>query len=394
MTNYLTYYRGIPSSCWYFIVLNVINAVAVGLCFFLSIYFVDSLKFSMTTVGFLMSCYGLGTVMGGLLAGKCCDVFSPRLILILSILIEACSFLMLGHLNAIVPLAINLLILGIFAYGFKTSNHVLLLQHCKDNTGAQLKAINITYAASNLGLGISGVGISVLSAFGYQFIFNGAGVLLLGSFLFVSLMSNMVVIAKSANEEKEGGSNFFNPSSKIVWLALVSLFCVGVIIAQLGSTYPIYVKEAFPTLGIQAVSILFVLDTVLIVLFQAPLSNYFARYNAIIVMGLGAACMGIGMFILIFTAHFSYAIISCIIWTTGEMLFLPTAQLLCYRYSRHEKKGQSIGVYQSTYATSTVIGPFLGGYLYHAVSPDAMWYLALLIGVSCFGMCLLMQKQG
>lgn len=179
----------------------------------------------------------------------------------------------------------------------------------------------------------------------------------------------------------------------ILFLALFSTFFVGMIIAQLGSTYPVYVKNAFHDLGAKAVSILFMLDTVLIVLFQAPLSNYYGRFQTILVMGAGAFLMGLGMLILSVSTLFVCAMISCAIWTAGEMLFIPTAQLLCYEYSNKAKKGLSMGIFQSTYAMSTVIGPVCGGFLYTKIGMNFVWYVSFLIGIICLIACIKISRK-
>ena len=85
--------------------------------------------------------------------------------------------------------------------------------------------------------------------------------------------------------------------------------------------------------------------------------------------------------------------VSCGIWTTGEMLFIPTAQLLCYQNGNSRRKGQSMGVFQSTFAVSTVVGPTIGGYIYSVISPNAVWYISLVIGILCMTSCMLMMYR-
>src|SRR5690606_19634413 len=127
---------------------------------------------------------------------------------------------------------------------------------------------------------------------------------------------------------------------------------------------PLYIQASFPKFGIQGVSILFILDTFLIVFFQALLTNLLRNQNKYTVTGFGALLMGLGMLVLCYASFFFLAIISCIIWTTGEMLFVSTAQLLCYERSQPHKKGQSLGLFQTIFASSSIVGPALGGAIY------------------------------
>lgn len=392
--NYLSSYAGLPKACWREIILNLFNAISVGVCYFLALYFVDNLHFNMAIVGMMLSSYGIGTVAGGIISGKLCDKMSPRIISIISLIAQGIAFFLLAKIKITGLLTINLFFLGVSAYGFKTANYTSMLNHCRDDEKLRLKSINISHAASNFGLGLSGVIVGVMANYGYVNIFYTASAILLVSALYLALI-DYAVIKKQKNNTFDSLLNQGNVSKKgnkqILILTLTSLFLIGLIIAQLGSTYPVYVKEAFPDLGTKAVSILYLLDTVLIVLFQAPLANLYSNYNKLLVMGLGAFMMGMGMLILSMSSAFILAILSCVVWTTGEMLFIPTAQLICYENGPKEKKGQSMGIFQATFAVSTVVGPTVGGFIYHDVGTNAFWYISAIIGIICFICCFAMK---
>ncbi len=393
--NYYVSYQGVPKPCWVYIIFNLLNAISVGVCFFLSLYFVDLLHFNMIMVGLLMSSYGIGTVLGGIVSGKLCDKFSSGLLSIISLILQSAAFLALACFHVFHSLAMILFILGVSNYSFKTANNVSMLSSCQDEKRLRQKVINISHAASNFGLGISGIIIGMMSVYGYAKIFYSASAILVFSSIYLLMYTNQKTSLLQACKEqnKQSVSDADTPNIKILTLTLLSLFFIGLIIAQLGSTYPIYVKDAYPELATKAVSILFILDTVLIVLFQAPLSNYCGRFNTMLTMGFGAFLMGLGMMVLSLASTFTWAMLSCCIWTTGEMLFLPTAQLLCYENGSKNKKGQSIGIFQSTYAISTVVGPCLGGFIYSKVGANAMWYLSMIIGMTCLISCTMLVRN-
>lgn len=102
--------------------------------------------------------------------------------------------------------------------------------------------------------------------------------------------------------------------------------------------------------------------------------------------------MGFGMLVLCHASNFSLAIISCIIWTTGEMLFVSMAQLLCYESSQADKKGRSLGLFQSVFALSNIVGPVLGSSIYQYWGGDLLWYFSGGIGVICYLLCWSMSR--
>lgn len=384
--KYAANYKGLPMLCWQGNILICINTLTIGICFFLSLYFVTIRHFTPSIAGLLLSCYGLGTVSGGLITGKLSDRFSPRRISIFSLLAQSITFFLLASLQSIFILMINLFFLGFSAYGFKTSNSVWMLGLCKNDTSLRYKTISISHVAANFGLGLSGALITSMTTYGFQSIFYLSSLLLLCSALYL-LFQNNTGVDMPLLIKKQHYDNHTNSSQRILLLVISCVFFVGLIIAQLSTTYPLYVQASFPHLGINAVSILFILDTLLIVFFQAPLATIVGKQNKLLVIGFGALLMGLGMLVLSYSSIFFMAIFSCIIWTIGEMLFISTAQLLCYEQSSNQRKGQSLGLFQTIFASSNVIGPTLGGIIYQNWGGNLLWYCSMFIGTICFFLC-------
>lgn len=389
-------YAGLPIGCWQGIFLTFINAISIGICFFLSLYFVNTLQIDIATAGLMISFYGLGTVAGGIIGGKLSDKISPRFVSIISLFAQSTAFLGLTKFNSVGLLMFNLFNLGLAAYGFKTSNNVWTLDQCDGQAKlVRLKTINISHAASNLGLGLSGIIIGVFAGYGFQNIFYLSSTLLFLSACYVAFQSarRLKLVQKDFDEKDD--KKYLETKSinrKIISLMLICVFLVGLIISQLSTTYPVYVQELFPLLGVKAVSILFILDTSLIVLFQTPLVNFFNKHNKIFIVGIGAFLMGLGMLILSFSFNFYLAIVSCLTWTSGEMLFVSMSQLVCYEKGAKKKKGQSIGAFQAAFAASAVAGPTIGGFVYRFAGADILWYLSAGIGVLCFLTCNFYKK--
>lgn len=393
MTNYLIIFarkysenfRGVPRLCWQSIFLIFINMLTIGICFFLSIYFVSIRHFTPSRTGLLLSFYGSGTVLGGFIAGKLSDIFLPRLITIISLLGQSTAFFLLIYLQSSYMLMCNMFLLGLSAYGFKTSNNVWMLGLCNIDSNIRYKTLSIAHVSANFGLGLSGVVIASTNLYGFQFIFYLSGILLLFSALYLVFQNNKEMNVSLPIREQQIDRHV--KASQLIFLVIFSIFFVGLIIAQLSATYPLYIQESFPRLGLNAVSILFILDTILIVLLQAPLTAQVSKYNRVLVTGWGALLMGLGMLVLGYSSEFYMAILSCIIWTTGEMLFISTAQLLCYEQSSDQKKGQSLGLFQTTFALSNVVGPTIGGVVYQNLGGRILWNCSMVIGSICFVMC-------
>lgn len=392
--TYLNHYSGLTPECWRVLLICLFETIALGFAFYISIYLVSVLHFNTVSAGLVISFYGAGTILGGFLGGKIADTISSGFVVRLSLVGESFLLFFLPFLHSLNLLIIDACLLGIFAYMFKTASTLQIISaNSKLSSSTRLKAINMEYTFSNAGLGISATLISIFSNSGIQYLFFAAGglTIVLAFIHFAYCRDHYYQPVVDASNKA--------PSSKTkksfaVFLAiLASLFIVGIIISQNRTIFPIYISSVFPQYGMRGVSLLYVINPVLIIFYQTPLINKLKHLNKLDISGFGAAIMGLGSLMLLLTSSFLWAVIASIVYTIGEMLFFSVSQFLAYEASANRKKGRALGLYQMTYATSVVLGPTLGGLIYHHVSSTAVWYLCGLIGLFALFWCLTLRNR-
>ncbi len=387
---YFRSYQGLSPACWMGIFVSLIESTLAGTFYFLSVYFVNELRFSVTQAGVIISCYGLGAIIGGVVSGKLSDRFSAAIVSAGSLFIQGIIYLAFTQLTSLLFLSINIFLLGAATYGFITSNHVWVLSLCGHREEQKLKALNLLSTASNLGLGVSALLISVFSSYGFQHLFLIIGI------LFLSLSCWLLSVDKTSSFVKPLPSNSSPASSSPhQWLIVLTLMCVffiGAIVSQLSSTYAIYVQSAFPSLGMNAISLLFAVNSFLVVFFATPLGDYFGQYNKVLMTGIGGFCIGFGMLMLTFSYTFSLAILACVIYTLGEIIFFCVVQFICYQKGADNKKGESLGLYRMVYAASRVVGPTTGGAIYNHFGGNMVWYVSGVLGCLCLLFCFKFQR--
>ncbi len=104
-------------------------------------------------------------------------------------------------------------------------------------------------------------------------------------------------------------------------------------------------------------------------------------------VGVGGLLIGLGIGMLAFSSTYFVAIISCVVYTFGEIIFFSMAQLICYQNSPAQKKGRGLGMYRMVYAMSRIVGPSAGGLIYLKLGGDMVWALCAMIGLLCFFTC-------
>lgn len=392
VNRYITNFAGLSTSCWQGIVLVFIEAALGGICFFLSIYFVEIVHLDVTTSGIILSFYGLGKILGGLIGGKLSDKFSPAKIAMLGLFLEGLSCVALLKLKTSYLLMLTMFVLGAASYGFITSNNLWVLSQCANHE--KLKAINLLTVASNLGIGVSALIMSILSSYGFQYyIALDAICFFIFAIYSLSIHKEEKNCSKKEFELQQSIQSSDNQTQKsktdkaILWMTLTFLFVIGIIVVQTSTTSSIFINTIFPQYGMNGITFLFGINTILIILFQAPVVNLFNPYNKLLITGLAGFLIGFSMFMLTYSFLFAFVILAWVIYTIGEMLFFSNAQLICYEHAQEGHKGRNLGMFRMTYAASVTAGPTLGSYVYTYASPNLLWYICGALGVVCFIVC-------
>lgn len=395
INSYLSHYAGLPAYCWKRMVVSFISTIASGLGFYISLYFVLELHMNPMLAGILVSCFGVGTIIGGYISGRLSDKYSPSRLSSVSLFMESICFFILPFVTSSKPLIFLMLAMGTAAYGFLTANKLDILNYCADKEAEKLKVINIITTVSNLAIGLSALTISLFAHEGFHRLFYLAGMLLFCVALYllwgkesvkITKFSPLIAAQKSVPVHVIPLKNS-RQKNTLFWIILTCLFVTGLIVSQTRSTYPIYLNDSFPEAGLKSIGGLLALNPLIIVLFQTPLVNRFNQVNKIFMIGFGSLLLGFGMLVLTFSHDFIWAILACVIYTSGEMFFFSMTQLVCYQMGEKHKKGKRLGIYQTIYALSVVTGPTAGGVIYHHLSGNVVWYLSGVIGLSCFLVC-------
>lgn len=383
LKKFMGSYQGLDRYIWQGIIVSLIQSIASGMIFFLSLYFVNNLKLNIQTSSLLITVYGIGTIFGGIVSGKLSDRISPKYISIVCLILQAVVFYSLTRIENFELLTANLFILGVAVYSFMTANNVWMLSLCF-HPETRLKYLNLARVASNLGMSVSGFIIARFLGFGFKNIFFVIFVGLFLSGIFLAISAKRKININYPENESSLSRCQGTQNKKMMSIMLVCLFLAGLIIAQLSSTYPVYVENFF---GIKILSTLFILDTVLIVLFQAPLINLLGGCNKTLLVGWGVFLMGLGLVVLGYSALFTIAILSCVIFTVGEMIFVTMVQFVYYENASTDNKGSQMGLFNALAASARVIGPIAGGSIYQHYSGEILWYLNGAMGLCCLMIC-------
>lgn len=393
----LQYYYNFSKVCYFGFTLNLLESIFIGIYYYLTIYFVDTLHFDIRTAGVIISCYGIGAIIGGFVGGKLSDQWTPGIVATCSLFLQAIIYFVFVHVQSVNLLMMTVFILGIASYGFITANHLFVLGNCIKGDTERLRAISVLSMTSNLGLGLSALLLGAVLSFGFHSVF-----LIISLLMFILACTSLYyeinmrkinsnILSSQPNDTQiKQGNHPEKANLSIFLMALSSVFFIGLIVAQLGATYTLYIKEVYPSYGIQGVTTLFAINSFIVVIASSLVCELIKEYNKIIMVGLGGFLIGFGMFLLVFSNWFGMAVLSCVVYTFGEIIFFSMVQLLCYECGFENKKGSSLGIYRVVYASTRVLGPAAGGCIYSQFGGNMLWIISGIFGAACLLCCYLL----
>ena len=383
---------------WWGMFAVFVNSFGTMAMLFLSLYFVSQLRLSVTEANELISIFSVGAIFGAYLSGRLCEKYSSKTVSIYSLILNSIALMSILLCKNFYFLICVMSIMGAANSAFIPANRIWLLKQCHEAQRARLNSLRFMMA--NLGMGIAVVIGGNLAKLSYQilFMFNGTAFLLSAIILLLlktsngelnEMQNNTSVL--NAKKRKLLGIPLFLENKGFFWIYLLLLLAT-LTFSQLWVNYPIYMHNKYQ-LDEQAFSNFFLINTLLIVLFQVVIVDLASKYNLFISAAVGAFLIGFGMYLLILGSSYFLAIISCFIWTTGEILTFPILQTLLYNRAKDDNKATHMGLYQTVFAFANVTGPILGSMAYQYRSGDGIWLLCGAMGIICLCIGLILFKD-
>lgn len=377
--EYLSGYTGIKTECKWLLFFYMIQCISAGIAFFIAIYLDKHLNFSAQTIGFIVTVFAGGNLLGSLLAAKISDRLNPFKISSCMIVIQGACFLIVSLFSSPEVIAAAMFFLGVSGYAFAANNDFLITSLAGKTKQARSKALSLINVTSNIGVGIGGGCVSFFSkSYSFELLFS-VGVMLLAIAIYYGLIAhNLLDVNEKEDEEieEERGSG-----RTYYFFSLFTIFVLGLIFAQQRVSYSIYLDTYFDE---SSASTLLMLNSLLIIFFLPTINKLTINFNSFLLMGIGGILLGGGMSVYQYTDLFPLVLLICVVTTIGEMLGTLISQLVCFQSAPENMKGKAMGLYKFLYATGTMIGTSAGGSIQTYLGMNMVWTLCGVLGSTLF----------
>ena len=365
---------------------------------FLSLYLVNAKGFTLPQVGWIMTCFGVGSLTGTWIGGKLTDTIGFYKVIVLSLLLGGIGFIFLQYIETFIGFCVGIFFLILVADAYRPAIFVAADTYSKP--GNITRSITLIRLAINLGFSIGPlIGGIIIATISYSSLFwiDGITCILAGVGLFLWLKPKK---AKQTDEEipinkKEGVPPYLNG---FFVLFIIIMIANGTTFVQYFSVMPLYYEKAH-FLTEDLIGWLMFINGAVIVIFEMPLITWLERRKLSKTMATfwGIFFIALSFIVLNLTTWSGVLVVGMLLMTLGEMIGSPFSNALALEMAPKGRKGSYMGLYSMSFSFSHIFGHNGGMNLVDNFGFDNTWYFMsaflVIIGVLTLWLYRLMKKS-
>lgn len=379
--NYLNTFKGLSKEVWWLALITLINRAGTMVIPFLSLYLTTDLNFSLSQVGWIMTAFGMGSVIGSWLGGKLTDRIGYYKVMFRSLLSTGILFIGLQFLNTFTTICLGIFLVMLVADMFRPAMFVALSAYSKPEN--KTRSVTLIRLAINLGFSAGpALGGLIITTMSYDGLFWVDGI----TCILATLLLIRVLNPKKAKPLDTVISE--NPQSaykdKAFWIFLAAMTMFGIIFLQYFSTMPIYYKDVHSLTELE-IGILLGLNGAFIFILEMPLIKWLegTTYSKPVLMLFGAFLTAASFLILNLTAWTGILLFGMLFMTIGEMIAFPFSNAFAMQRAKKGNQGEYMALYSISFSIAHIFGHNTGLQLVDKLGFDYTWYIMTILGLFC-----------
>ncbi|PAW50999.1 MFS transporter [Pseudomonas moraviensis] len=363
---------------WVLAALLFINRLSSMVKLFMALYLRQELGLAIETVGWLLSAYGAGLLIGSMLGGLLSDHVRTARLTATLFFFSVWVLILMGLVTQVALLAVLLLLSGVVDGAIRTLHQRLIMEYCE--VAQRPRAQALSRIARNLGMAAAGVVGGVLAQVDFRWVFFiSAGLTLLALLWFVRTTWRRPVLIADEAPQARSGSGLPYRDKPFLWL-LAATVLLGMAFDTVYSTLGNYLRDYY-RLSTEAIGWQFAINAILVVALQIPMSHWGETWGARRPLIAGCVLLAVGLGMLPLGSGLLYACLSTVIWTLGEALFMPPLNVLVMQHAQTGKRGRYFGLFFMAWSASALLSPVLGGQLYGQFGGHSVWLASAVLAL-------------
>jgi predicted MFS family arabinose efflux permease len=384
--KYLNNFKGFSREIWILTLVTFINRAGTMVLPFLSKYLKENLHFSYSQVGWIMVCFGAGSMVGSWLGGKLSDKIGFYRIMIFSLLTSGFALFAMQYVTTFSGLCLAMFLLMSVADMFRPAMFVSLSVYAKPEN--RTRALTLVRLAINLGFAAGpALGGLIIMNIGYSGLFwvDGATCIIAILIFWIKVKEKKVhLISKEEKQSLEANrESVFK--DKPFWIFLVSCLISGILFFQLFTTIPLYHKEQFDLTEFQT-GLLLTMNGIIIFFLEMPIVGYVERnkIDKVKMVTIGCLLMAISLFLMLINIWVGILVVMMVFMTFAEMFVFPFSNSFAMSRAPKGHEGRYMAIFTMSYSMAHILSAKVGMGIIDNWGYQANWAFMGTLGVIAF----------
>ena len=392
-SRYINNYRGFTREVWILTLITFINRAGTMVLPFLSKYLKEDLDFSYEQVGWIMVCFGFGSMLGSWLGGKLSDKIGFYKIMVFSLFTSGLLLFAVQYVRTFWGLCFAMFFIMTVADMFRPAMFVSLGTYAKPEN--RTRALTLVRLAVNLGFAAGpALGGLIIMNLGYSGLFWIDGTSCIVSILIFTLL---------VKERKKPADLLVNSAEteipvsvfkdKIFWIFLFICFITAMLFFQLFTTLPLYHNEKFGLTEFQS-GLLLSLNGLLIFFLEMPIVSFSQRknINKVKIILWGCLLMSISFYVLLINIWAVMLVVSILFITFGEMFIFPFSNSFALSRAPKGHEGRYMALFTMSFSLAHIASSKTGLEVIANFGYQANWFVMGTLGMLSLAGCIWLQK--
>lgn len=352
--NYLNSFKGLSKEVWWLALITLVNRAGTMVIPFLSLYLTQSLGFTLENVGSIMTCFGLGSLVGAWMGGKLTDMLGYYKVMLISLILTGFLFIGIQFLKEFWSICIGIFVLMAIADAFRPAAYVALSAYSKPEN--KTRSVTLIRLAINLGFSAGpALGGIIIATLDYNGLFwvDGITCFVAGILLLIVLNPKKATILDNVHHEFPKSA--YADSTYLLFIAAMVLF--GFAFVQYFSTVPVYYSETYFLSEFQ-IGLLLALNGFFIFAFEMPLIKYMESrpWSKISNVMIGLVLTAFSFLILNLVSWTGVLVVGILLMTIGEMIAFPFSNAFAMDRAKRGNQGEYMALYSIAFSIAHVFG--------------------------------------
>jgi predicted MFS family arabinose efflux permease len=376
---YVGSFQDLRREVWFLALITLINRAGTMVIPFLSLYLTENRHFSLEEVGWILSCFGLGSVVGSWLGGKLVDRIGHYKTMTLSLLVSGVFFIFLQFPTSFWGICAGIFIVMLVADSFRPAVFVAINAYSKPEN--RTRSITLIRLAINLGFSAGpAVGGLIIAGAGYSGLFWVDGITcILAGFLLLKLLHPKKAI-ENPKEIISNPKSMMKDKAYLVFIAAMSLF--GLVFLQYFSTMPLFYAQVHHLSEFE-IGVLLGLNGFLIFLFEMPLITYLEakKRSPLLHIITGTILVAISFLLINLTGWAGILVAGMLFMTMGEMIAFPFSNSFALKRAEGGKQGAYMALYSIAFSVGHIFGHNSGMQLIDKFGFTLTWNVMIILSL-------------